>query len=147
MIAFSQSRLRLLFTVRYLCGLYFFVFLPAFCTAQSRTAKVDVFYLSLVVLQNGVRFLFPEKLFSFLFSNAGNLAFWQPNLNSQLFQAKFKGFRTVTIDIIKNFLYLNLDNDMSDKETLEIYLHNCFLYVGFATLANRKYRLIIFQTN
>ena len=103
MIAFSQSRLRLLFTVRYLCGLYFFVFLSAFSTSQSRTAKVDVFYLSLVVLQNGVRFLFPEKLFSFLFPNAGNLAFWRPNLNSQLFQAKVKGFRTVTIDIIKIF--------------------------------------------
>ena len=68
------------------------------------------------------------------------------NLNSQLFQAKFKGFRTVTIDIMKIFLYLNLDKDMPDKETLEMYLHNCFLYVSFATLANRKYRPILFKT-
>ena len=35
---------------------------------------------------------------------------------------------------------------MPDKETLEIYLHNCFLYVSFAMLADRKFRQILVQT-
>ena len=101
MIAFSQSRLSLIVLVRYLCGLYFFVFLSVFCTAQSRKAKADVFCLSFVAPQNGVWFYFKESCF--LSFNAGNLVIWHQmqKLNSQLFQAKSKGFRTVTIVIMK----------------------------------------------